>query len=243
MQKDEIRCPGQNTMFWKPDDIYDVKCPSCGAKVEFWKDDSKRSCKCGHRFLNPKRDLGCLEYCKYAEQCMPDMFQGESLKALYRDRLLVAAKIALKPEDARLKRTQEIAEVAEEILDGEGGQPKVVFAATILGDLVMNSQSQGGQGVSSSQGESPMAIVTKVLADLGTEKEVIDQVCQIIEDRINGTSSEEINHKIFSDALLVADLSEKKTLLEGKAIERLIDSKIKTETGKNLAREKLLKEL
>jgi hypothetical protein len=174
---------------------------------------------------------------------MPDMFQGESLKALYRDRLLVAAKIALKPEDARLKRTQEIAEVAEEILDGEGGQPKVVFAATILGDLVMNSQSQGGQGVSSSQGESPMAIVTKVLADLGTEKEVIDQVCQIIEDRINGTSSEEINHKIFSDALLVADLSEKKTLLEGKAIERLIDSKIKTETGKNLAREKLLKEL
>ena len=242
MQKDEIRCPGQNTMFWKPDDIYDVKCPSCGAPVEFWKDDSKRSCKCGHRFLNPKRDLGCLEYCKYAEQCMPDMFQGESLKALYRDRLLVAAKIALKPEDSRLKRTQEIAEVAEEILDGEGGQPKVVFAATILGDLVMNSHPQGGQGASSSQGESPMAVVTKVLADLGTEKEVIDQVCQIIEDRINGTSSAEVNHKIFSDALLVADLGEKKTLLEEKAIERLIQSKVQTKTGKRLARERLLSE-
>ena len=242
MQKDEIRCPGQNTLFWKPDDIYDVTCPSCGAPVEFWKDDSKRTCKCGHRFLNPKRDLGCLEYCKYAEQCMPDMFQGENLKALYRDRLLVGAKIAIKPEDARLKRSQEIAEVAEEILDGEGGQPKVVFAATILGDLVLHSQPQGRQEVSSSQGESPRAIVTRVLAELGTEKEVIDQVCQIVEDRINATSSEEVNHRIVSDALMVADLLEKKTLLEEAAIERLIENKIQTETGKRLARERLLSE-
>ncbi|MCG6917723.1 MAG: hypothetical protein LJE89_09255 [Deltaproteobacteria bacterium] len=240
MQKDEIRCPGQNTMFWKPDDIYDVKCPNCGAPVEFWKDDSKRSCKCGHRFLNPKRDLGCLEYCKYAEQCMPDMFQGESLKAIYRDRLLVAARIALKPEDSRLKRTQEIAEVAEEILDEEGGQPKVVFAATILGDLVLNSHYQGRQEASSSQGENPIAMVTKVLAELGTEKEVINQVCQIIEDRINGTGSEEVNHKIVSDALMVGNLSEKKTLLENKAIEGLIESKVQTETGKRVARERLL---
>lgn len=240
MQKDEIRCPGQNTMFWKPDDIYDVKCPSCGAPVEFWKDDSKRSCKCGHRFLNPKRDLGCLEYCKYAEQCMPDMFQGESLKALYRDRLLVAARIALKPEDSRLKRTQEIAEVAEGILDEEGGQPKVVFAATILGDLILNPQHQGGQGTSSGQGENPIAMVTKVLAELGTEKEVIDQVCQIIEDKINGTRSEEVNHKIVFDALMVGDLSEKKTLLENKAIAGLIESKVQTATGKRLARERLL---
>jgi hypothetical protein len=242
MQEDEIRCPGQNTLFWKPDDIYDVTCPSCGTPVEFWKDDSKRTCKCGHRFLNPKRDLGCLEYCKYAEQCMPDMFQGENLKALYRDRLLVGAKIALKPADAQLKRSQEMAEVAEEILDGEGGQPKVVFAATILGNLVLNSQPQGVQGVSSSERESPRAIVTKVLAELGTEKEVIDQVCQIIEDKINGTSAEDANHRIVSDALMVVDLSEKRTLLEEAAIERLIENKIQTETGKRLARERLLSE-
>jgi hypothetical protein len=240
MEKEEIRCPGQNTLFWKPDDIYDVTCPSCGAPVEFWKDDSKRSCKCGHRFLNPKRDLGCLEYCKYAEQCMPDMFQGENLKALYRDRLLVGAKIAFRPEDARLERSQEIAEVAEEILDGEGGQPKVVFAATILGDLVLNSQPQGGHGVSSKQGESPTAIVTKVLADLGTEKEVIDHVCRIIEDRAKGKSPADVNHRIVSDAWMVADLLEKKTLLEEEAIERLIENKVHTETGKRLARERLL---
>ena len=242
MQDDNISCPGQNTMFWKPDDIYDVKCPNCGRPVEFWKDDSKRTCKCGHRFLNPKRDLGCLEYCKYAEQCMPDMFQGENLKAIYRDRLLVGAKIALKPTDNRLKRSQEIAEVAEEILDGESGQPKVVFAATILGDLVLHSQPQELKGASSGEGERPRAIVTKVLAELGTEKEVIDEVCQIIEDKINGTSYEDVNHKVVADAMMIVDLLDKKTLLEEASIERLIERKIQTETGKQVARERLLSE-
>ena len=242
MQKDDISCPGQNTMFWKPDDIFDVRCPNCDRPVEFWKDDSKRTCDCGHRFLNPKRDLGCLEYCKYAEQCMPEMFQGESLKALYRDRLLVTAKIKMKPDDASLERSQKIAELVEEILDEEGGQPKVVFAATILGNLVLNSQAHGEQSASSAQGDSPSAITRKVLADIGTEKEVTDQVCQIIENRINGTSSEDLDSKIVSDALMLADLLDKKALLEEAALERLIDSKIQTETGKRVAREQLLSE-
>lgn len=242
MQNDDISCPGQNTMFWKPDDIFDVRCPSCDRPVEFWKDDSKRTCDCGHRFLNPKRDLGCLEYCKYAEQCMPEMFEGESLKALYRDRLLVTAKIKMKPDDASLERSQKIAELVEEILDEEGGQPKVVFAATILGNLVLNSQPHGEQSASSAQGDSPSAITRKVLADIGTEKEVTDQVCQIIENRINGTSSEDLDSKIVSDALMLADLLDKKALLEEAALERLVDSKIQTETGKRVAREQLLSE-
>jgi len=242
MQKDDISCPGQNTMFWKPDDIFDVRCPNCDRPVEFWKDDSKRTCDCGHRFLNPKRDLGCLEYCRYAEQCMPEMFEGESLKALYRDRLLVTAKIKMKPDDASLERSQKIAELVEEILDEEGGQPKVVFAATILGNLVLNSQVHGEQSASSAQGDSPSAITRKVLADIGTEKEVTDQVCQIIENRINGTSSEDLDSKIVSDALMLADLLDKKALLEEATLERLVDSKIQTETGKRVAREQLLSE-
>ena len=242
MQNDDISCPGQNTMFWKSDDIYDVRCPNCDRPVEFWKDDSKRTCECGHRFLNPKRDLGCLEYCKYAEQCMPEMFQGESLKALYRDRLLVTAKIKMKPDDASLARSQKIAELAEEILDEEGGQPKVVFAATILGNLVLNSQAHGEHSASAAQGDSPSAITRKVLADIGTEKEVTDQVCQIIENRINGTSSEELDSTIVSDALMLVDLLEKKALLDEAALERLVESKIKTEAGKRVAREQLLSE-
>jgi hypothetical protein len=130
--------------------------------------------------------------------------------------------------------------LAEEILDGEGGQPKLVFAATIIGDLVLSAQPQGGQADSSTPGDSPSALTRKILADLGTEKEVIDRVCQIIEHRMNGTSSEDINHKIVSDALTLADLLEKKALLETAAIEKLIENKLTTATGQRLARERLL---
>ena len=38
-------CPGQNTLFWKPEDIFEVSCPVCGASVEFFKDDVSRKCQ------------------------------------------------------------------------------------------------------------------------------------------------------------------------------------------------------
>ncbi|MGD8996335.1 MAG: hypothetical protein PVH34_14045, partial [Syntrophobacterales bacterium] len=90
------------------------------------------------------------------------------------------------------------------------------------------------------QGDSPSVITRKVLADIGTEKEVTDQVCQIIEQRMKGESSEDLDSMIVSDALMLVDLLEKKALLEAVALERLVDSKIQTETGKRVAREYLL---
>ena len=65
------RCPGQDMRFLKPDDVYDVECPSCGGRVEFFKDDRSRKCPaCGTRFRNPKIDLGCAEWCPYASECI-----------------------------------------------------------------------------------------------------------------------------------------------------------------------------
>ena len=34
MRKEEFRCPGQNTMFWKPGDIFEVSCPNCGKPIK-----------------------------------------------------------------------------------------------------------------------------------------------------------------------------------------------------------------
>jgi len=65
-----MKCPGQDTRYWKPGDIFTIKCPSCEHELEFFKDDSSRICKnCGHTFFNPKKDLGCAEYCPFADQC------------------------------------------------------------------------------------------------------------------------------------------------------------------------------
>ena len=34
-----MKCPGQDSQYWKPGAVFDVKCPECGNEVEFFKDD------------------------------------------------------------------------------------------------------------------------------------------------------------------------------------------------------------
>lgn len=66
-----MRCPGQDTQYWKPGDIFDVDCPACGSKVEFFKDEATRRCRhCGQKVLNPKMDMGCAAHCRFARECL-----------------------------------------------------------------------------------------------------------------------------------------------------------------------------
>lgn len=66
-----MRCPGQDMREWKPGDIFDVICPYCGYRNEFFKDEPRRKCKeCMGMIRNPRTDLGCAEYCPYAGQCL-----------------------------------------------------------------------------------------------------------------------------------------------------------------------------
>ncbi len=73
-----VRCPGQDQRFWKPGDIFEVKCPGCGGPIEFFKDEPKLKCQnCGRVILNPKINLGCAEWCKYADRCLGIMKKGD----------------------------------------------------------------------------------------------------------------------------------------------------------------------
>lgn len=65
-----MKCPGQDTRYWKPGDIFDVRCPGCGREVEFFRDDAKRRCRCGLVLVNPKLNLACAEWCQKAEECI-----------------------------------------------------------------------------------------------------------------------------------------------------------------------------
>ena len=64
-------CPGQDMRYWQPEDIFDVSCPYCDNKIEFWKDEPMRICrKCSKEVRNPRIDMGCAEWCKFADQCL-----------------------------------------------------------------------------------------------------------------------------------------------------------------------------
>jgi len=75
----DVKCPGQDTRYWKKGDIFDVRCPKCGKDVEFFKDEARRSCRCGQVIVNPKLDLACAEWCQHAEKCVDEL--PEELKS------------------------------------------------------------------------------------------------------------------------------------------------------------------
>ena len=74
-------CPGQSTMFWRPEDVYELPCPHCGYSIEFFKTDLKRKCpQCDQEVLNPKANFSCAEWCKHAEECLGPAVYSQAME-------------------------------------------------------------------------------------------------------------------------------------------------------------------
>jgi hypothetical protein len=118
------RCPGQDQRYWTAEDIFDVKCPSCGNDIEFWKDEPMRICpSCQKEVRNPRIDLGCAKWCKHAEEClgkMPGALPAipliENLKARLEELPGMTAEILQKADIASCKAEKEALEGDEEIV-------------------------------------------------------------------------------------------------------------------------------
>ena len=132
-----MKCPGQDTQYWKPGAVYEVDCPACGRKVEFFKDDPARRCThCGHRFVNPKLDFGCAAYCQFAEQCIGNL-PPEALaqqENLLKDRVAVEMKKYFKTDFARIGRATRMARIVERIAREEGVNPAAALVAAYLNE-------------------------------------------------------------------------------------------------------------
>ncbi len=71
------KCPGQDTRYWKNEDIYETPCPFCDSLIEFWKTDVRVRCpNCNKKVVNSKFNLGCAKWCIYAEQCLGPAVKG-----------------------------------------------------------------------------------------------------------------------------------------------------------------------
>ncbi len=181
---EQIKCPGQDTRHWKPDDIFTVECPKCGAEIEFFKDDTRRRCAwCGHLFYNPKIELGCAEWCQYADKCVPELVKEKQAMQTFKERLRerALALTAGKPDLAdRLDRGLAL---ATDLLKAEGGDPKVVFAAILL------------QKVSLDQARD-------LLEELETEPEISQSILEVLGD---DSQTLDINRQLYQDALALVE--------------------------------------
>ncbi len=77
------KCPGQDMRYWTADDVHEDNCPECGELIEFFKTDIRLRCpNCKTRVANPRFDMGCAQWCAYAEQCLGPGARGLKAKSL-----------------------------------------------------------------------------------------------------------------------------------------------------------------
>lgn len=133
-------CPGQDTRYWRPDDIFDINCGNCGAAVEFFKDDVHRRChKCGTLVQNPKITLGCAQWCEHAKECLgydPKELVAEAGEESSRfENLLSAVKQELVHDPEALGSRIAVVDEVEELLREEKAERKLLLSAALLGGL------------------------------------------------------------------------------------------------------------
>ena len=228
------KCPGQDTRFWKPNDVYAVECPKCGKPVEFFKDDIRRRCKkCGHMFINPRLDLGCARWCQYADQCV-----GAIDKEEFKEIIILAMKEHLEGDQKRMDHALKVLEFAEKILEKEEGNPKVVIAAAILYDIGVHEVGKNPERAKeSNQEKNNLPAVRGILERSGSKAEVIEEVCQIIESHHHPEKIDTLDSKIVYDAVLLAHLRDEYDIKDRARLKGLISRTFLMDTGKKIAEE------
>jgi len=243
-----MKCPGQDTQYWKPGAIFEEKCPKCGAVVEFFKDDTTRKCpKCGHRFLNPNLDFGCAAYCQYAKQCIgnlpPELLAQK--EDLLKDRVAIEMKRYFGRDFKRIGHATRVARFAGKIGREEKGNLAVIFSAAYLHDIgIKEAERKHNSTAARYQEEDGPPIAREILTKLGARDDLIEEVCDIVGHHHHPRPEETVNFRCLYDADLIVNLEEKQKEQAGdpEHLEKVIKESFLTETGKSVARQELMGE-
>jgi predicted HD phosphohydrolase len=242
-----MKCPGQDSRYWKQGAIFDVKCPKCGGIVEFFKDDTARKCSnCGYRFINPNMDFGCASYCEYAEQCLGTLPEELLAKKedLLKDRVAVEMKRYFKSDFKRIGHASKVARYAEKIGKKEGGNLAVIFAAAYLHDIgIVEAERKYNSTAPKYQEEEGPPIAKAILVKLGAKENLVDEVCEIVGHHHHTKPDDNINFKVVYDSDMIVNIEEnmKENPLDNNKLAEMINKSFLTETGRIVAREVLLK--
>ena len=205
-----MKCPGQDTRYWKPGDIFEVECPQCGSTVEFFKDEATRKCrKCRNTVVNPRMDFGCAAYCKYAADCLGEL--GPELLAkrndLLKDRVALEVKRLVGRDFRSIAHAVKVARFVEEIAREEKAEPALVLCAAYLH---LFAEQPAGDSIEGQESRARL-----VLEGLGAGQELIEKVLDILGAFRRGDPGDSINGKVFFDAHRLALIEEKGSRPEG----------------------------
>ncbi len=188
-------CPGQDMRFWRTGDIFDVTCARCGRKVEFFKDDATRLCRCGNRIRNPKLSMGCALWCEHAKECLgfdpKEELQESTEEIALADKIIDALRSELGDESSVFQEAIQSVQNAERMLRTESANPRVVISAVLLSEV----DERGGPSDGSGGVNLPRA--RKIMRAIELDKPTTDEVCDLIERYRKGDDEDTPDLKIL----------------------------------------------
>ena len=236
-----VRCPGQDQRFWKPEDIFEVPCPGCGKAIEFFKDEPKMKCrKCGQMVINPKIDLGCAEWCQYAEQCL-GVSVVKNLRIM-RDKLIDEMKKIFGADKKRVEHALAVLNYAEQIQAAEGGDPLVVRAAAILHDIgILQAEHKYGSSAGKYQEIEGPPIAEEILKRYDIPTEAAEHICRIIANHHSAKNINTTEFRIVWDADWLVNIPADFPDASRDNLQQIIDKTFKTRKGHQIAMESFVK--
>jgi len=194
-------CPGQDTRYWRPGDIFEVKCGNCGNIMEFFKDEGSRRCSCGTRVQNPKLSMGCAQWCEHAKECLGydpkeeiDSDEKEQTLDSLSERLINGMKFKLGDGNDLFIDAMHALDRAENSLKSKDANPMIVIAAVILlkADFLSSQIKK--------QTSLQLPVAREIMEDSGMSKPSIDEVCEIIENYLNGKGLDTVEYGIVAES-------------------------------------------
>jgi len=215
-----VKCPGQDQRYWKPGDIFEANCPNCNTAIEFWKDEPRRKChQCLATVWNPRLDIGCAQWCQYAEQC----FGAADSEDIICQKLIAEMKSVFGQDRKRIEHSLAVLRYADEIQKVEGGNPLVIKASAVLCDI------DGSDAVKA------------ILSRQDIDAETIGLICRIIPKHNGEKELDSIESSIISDAAQLTELAEKNGNDDKDQLYERLKKTFKTGTAKQLGQKLMVK--
>jgi hypothetical protein len=203
--------------------------------MEFWRDEPFQLCRnCKAEVRNPRVDLGCAKWCKYATECLGHSASDPDVPVVpFRDRLVAALKVEFGADAAQVGHARKVLAVAEQLQAIEGGVPVVVRAAALL--------RAAGTAGASRQPEAPdaAALTRQILNRLGLEPAVVAKVCEIVAARGSVPADASIEARVVWDAERYVAFPGQYPGLSESAKQERVQAEFRTAAGLRLALETL----
>ena len=233
------RCPGQDSRYWKGDSTFEIDCPHCGSEMEFFKDEPTRTCRsCRKKVRNPKLDMGCAKWCKFAAQCFGQMPSAPEEVGSLCERIVDRMKSHFGDDQRRIDHAMAVLKYSEEIM-GAGGNVSglVVRGAAILHDIgIPEAVRKHGSSDGKYQELEGPPIARIILMDMKVDGPIIDHICRIIANHHSAKDIDTPEFRIVWDADWLINIPDEFDTSDKAKMSELIEKTFKTDRGKKIAK-------